>query len=135
MTSRVFLIVLGVIALVAVASYLPFGMGMFAPKAKLEVTVPELSAEARQGYALYRKSCAACHGAKADGTDTGPPLIIRTYHPGRHADLAFYRAVKLGVRQHHWHLGGMPPIDGVSEESIARIIRFIRETQKANGVF
>jgi len=135
MTSRGFLIVLGVITLVAVASYLPIGTGMFNSKSKLDVTVPELSAEAQQGYALFRNACATCHGTKADGTDNGPALIIRTYHPGRHADIAFYRAVKLGVRQHHFHFGGMPPIDGISEAEIANIVMFIRETQKANGVF
>jgi len=135
MKGRFFLIVLGVVIVVSLASFLIFTPNMLASKPAVDVTVPELSAEAAQGHALFTKSCAACHGAKAGGTDSGPPLIHRIYHPGHHADLAFYRAARNGVRRHHWRFGNMPPVEGVSEADIAKIIRFIRETQKANGVF
>lgn len=99
------------------------------------VIIADLSPAAEAGRAAFMKNCAACHGRDAAGTDTGPPLIHRIYHPGHHADFAFHRAVRLGVRQHHWRLGDMPALPHVSRERTASIIRFIREVQKANGVF
>jgi len=135
MTSGKLLIMVGVVAMVALASFLIFTPNKSASTDAIDVTLPDLSPEAERGFALYREACAACHGAKAGGTDAGPPLIHRIYHPGHHADFAFYRAAKNGVRRHHWQFGNMPPVEGISEADVAKIIRFIRETQKANGVF
>jgi cytochrome c len=100
----------------------------------VEVTVPGLSAEARQGQALFTKTCTECHGENASGSDRGPPLIHDTYNPGHHDDRAFYRAASHGVRQHHWPYGDMPPQPGISRNEMAKIIRFVRETQAANGI-
>ncbi len=98
------------------------------------VTVPALSADAQQGQALFAESCAECHGENASGGDGGPPLIHDTYNPGHHDDRAFYRAATNGVRQHHWSYGNMPPQPKVSRADMGSIIRFVRETQVANGI-
>ena len=58
----------------------------------------------------------------------------RIYEPGHHADQAFYRAVREGVRSHHWPFGDMAPIPGVPDDEIARIIAFVRTLQRANGI-
>ncbi|NJO35044.1 MAG: cytochrome c [Rhodospirillales bacterium] len=44
------------------------------------------------------------------------------------------RAVKTGVRQHHWRFGDMPPQPRVTEEQVAAIVGFVREVQTANGI-
>ena len=49
-------------------------------------------------------------------------------------DVAFVRAAKLGVRQHHWRFGNMPPVDGIKDQELASIIFYIRELQRANGI-
>ena len=98
------------------------------------VVVPELSANARQGQTLFAATCAQCHGENGSGSDRGPPLIHDTYNPGHHDDRAFYSAASRGVRQHHWRFGNMPAQLTVSRADMTRIIRFIRETQVANGI-
>ena len=40
-----------------------------------------------------------------------------------------------GSQAHHWGFGDMPTVAGVSDADLADIIAFIRETQKANGIF
>jgi mono/diheme cytochrome c family protein len=91
-------------------------------------------AAADGGAALFESRCAECHGREATGTDRGPPLVHRTYEPGHHGDEAFYRAVREGVRGHHWPFGDMPPVAGVPDEEIARIVAYVRALQKANGI-
>ena len=100
----------------------------------VNVKVPELSALAAKGKALFDANCAACHGSKASGTDKGPPLVHDIYNPGHHSDEAFVLAARLGVRQHHWPYGNMPPQPQVSEDQIAAIVRYVRELQLANGI-
>ena len=100
-----------------------------------QVVVPTLSAEAEAGKVAFDRNCAACHGLDAAGSEKGPPLVERTYHPGHHSDAAFELAVKRGVRAHHWLLGDMPPQPRVSRDEVARITRYVRELQKANGIF
>ena len=56
------------------------------------------------------------------------------YNPGHHADEAFFMAAKFGVRQHHWRFGDMPPLPQASQDDIAKIVRYIRELQVANGI-
>lgn len=101
----------------------------------VDVVVPDLSAQARRGEAVFNENCATCHGRNAAGSDQGPPLVHRIYEPSHHGDSAFYRAVGLGVRAHHWRFGDMAAVDGVTERDVAHIVRYIRELQRANGIF
>lgn len=93
-----------------------------------------LSADAQQGKGLFDAKCRDCHGANAAGTDQGPPLVHKYYEPGHHADRSFYRAVRYGVRAHHWPFGDMQPVPGVTAKQVASIVRYVRELQKANGI-
>ncbi|MBE7635460.1 c-type cytochrome [Sneathiella sp. P13V-1] len=104
------------------------------PAEMIAVNVPALSNMASGGHEAFKENCAACHGASAGGTKQGPPLIHDIYNPGHHGDGSFYRAVKQGVRAHHWPFGNMPPQTQVTDQQIAEIIAFIRETQVANGI-
>jgi mono/diheme cytochrome c family protein len=99
------------------------------------IVQPEmLSAGALQGERAYNESCVQCHGLRGAGTYRGPPLVHQIYEPGHHADRAFQLAVRGGVRQHHWRFGNMPPQPQVSDVELRRIINYIREVQRANGV-
>ena len=98
------------------------------------VVVPELSLEALTGMAGFEMYCVECHGKNASGTDKGPSLVTRIYAPLHHGDFSFVRAVTLGVPQHHWLFGGMPALPQVTRQEIDRIIIYIRELQKANGI-
>ena len=98
------------------------------------VSVPPLSHVAARGKIAFDANCAPCHGANASGTGRGPPLVHDIYNPGHHADGAFFLAAKLGVRQHHWPFGNMPPQPQVTEEEVAAIVRYVRELQVANGI-
>ena len=102
---------------------------------RADVIVPEFSADAADGKVPYDKHCSSCHGVNAAGTDKGPTFLHRVYHPGHHADAGFVIAVKRGVRAHHWRLGDMKPVPEVTDEELANIIRYVRELQKANGIF
>lgn len=97
--------------------------------------VPEFSTEARQGGLLFLRKCATCHGFYAQGTKQGPPLLHQYYNPGHHSDPSFRAAIRNGVRQHHWRFGNMKPVQGVADEHIPLIIRYVRELQKANGIY
>jgi mono/diheme cytochrome c family protein len=99
------------------------------------VTIPQLSALAVEGQAAFSANCAQCHGPNGGGTDQGPPLIHPIYEPNHHADMAFVLAARNGSRAHHWQFGNMPPQPQVSETEIAAIIQFVREVQRANGIF
>ncbi len=89
---------------------------------------------ARQGAALFGKNCAVCHGARAAGSDKGPPLVHKIYEPSHHDDRSFYRAVHQGTRSHHWSFGDMPPVPGVSDREVGRMIAYVRELQRAAGI-
>jgi len=91
-------------------------------------------ANTQQGEDLFRKNCANCHGDAATGTNQGPPLVHKVYNPGHHADLAFHRAAKNGVKQHHWHFGDMPPIPAVSPQQVGHIIAYVRREQRRAGI-
>jgi mono/diheme cytochrome c family protein len=103
--------------------------------AMVQVSVPELSVGGRAGETLFEANCSSCHGLDAAGSDQGPPLVHRIYEPSHHGDPAFYRAALLGVQAHHWRFGNMPPVEGVSEQDVAMIVRYVRELQRANGIF
>ena len=99
------------------------------------LVVPEFSAHARAGARLFAANCAACHGTHAAGTDRGPPLVHAVYEPGHHPNAAFQRAVSQGVMSHHWNFGNMPPVPGVSQSEVTRIVAYVRELQRANDVY
>jgi len=99
------------------------------------IVIPELSEAARAGKQLFDRSCAICHGENARGSEKGPTLIHKTYHPNHHADISFELAVRNGVRAHHWLFGDMPPQPAVTSAEVSQVTQYIRELQKANGVF
>ncbi|MDP5221068.1 c-type cytochrome [Ruegeria sp. 2205SS24-7] len=102
----------------------------------VEITIPEtLSDNARVGKVAFEAKCSVCHGADAVGhTDVAPPLVHKIYEPSHHADESFQRAVSLGVRQHHWPFGNMPPVEGLTRGDVTMIIAYVRELQRANGI-
>ena len=99
------------------------------------VIVPALSEPAQAGQTAFNANCALCHGANAAGTNLGPPLVHKIYEPSHHQDFAFRNAVQNGVQSHHWQFGNMPPAPQVSEADVERIICYVRELQRANGIF
>ncbi|MEH6472771.1 MAG: cytochrome c [Halopseudomonas sp.] len=86
------------------------------------------------GRQLYSKNCSSCHGLMMSGSKLGPPLNHKVYEPSHHANLAFYRAVKDGVRAHHWEFGDMPPQSQVSPTDAAHIIAYVRVRQERSGI-
>ncbi len=90
---------------------------------------------AEQGQRLFHQYCARCHGQNARGSSQGPPLIHKIYEPSHHADLAFFRAVKNGVKQHHWQFGDMPAVEGISPVETGHIVKYIRVEQARAGIF
>lgn len=101
----------------------------------VEVSVPEFSPNGRAGEILFNVNCSSCHGANAAGSEVGPPLIHPIYEPSHHGDPAFYRATLMGVQANHWRFGNMPAVEGVSEQDVDMIVRYVRELQRANGIF
>lgn len=91
--------------------------------------------ELAEGERLFGEHCARCHGALAVGTDQGPPLVHAYYVPSHHADPAFQRAVALGVPQHHWRFGDMPPVPGLGTEQVGRITAYVRWLQRRAGIY
>lgn len=131
--SKKSVVVVGALALVV----LGFAVAQYLRKDPVvqNGTAVEGSLQGPPGKVAFARHCAKCHGANATGTDKGPPLVHRYYVPSHHADLSFVRAVRSGVRQHHWRFGNMPPQPEVSQEEINLIIGYVRELQRANGIF
>lgn len=101
----------------------------------VDVQIPPLDIAEQRGATLYAQNCASCHGENGAGRDgVGPPLVHIIYEPSHHPDGAFYAAVQLGVRAHHWSFGDMPRQSHVTEPEIAQIIAYIRAVQRANGI-
>ena len=101
----------------------------------VSVRVPALSNVAQHGQAEFEKNCMVCHGKNAAGTRQGPPLVHKVYEPNHHSDKAFHRAVRKGVRAHHWPFGDMAPLEQVQQPQVDLIVRYVRELQRANGIF
>ncbi|MDV7270247.1 cytochrome c [Thioclava sp. A2] len=94
------------------------------------------SAQAQAGKQAFDAVCAACHGESGTGRmGMGPPLIHKIYEPSHHGDMAFERAVKMGVQSHHWPFGNMPPQNGLTGGDVKNITRYVREIQSANGIY
>ena len=103
--------------------------------ALVSVVVPDLSADGKQGEGLFNRSCASCHGKNAAGQDgVAPPLVHVIYEPNHHGDAAFHVAAKNGVRSHHWPFGNMPPVEGITDPELDKIVDYVRELQRANGI-
>ncbi|MGJ8569855.1 MAG: c-type cytochrome [Hoeflea sp.] len=103
--------------------------------AMANVTVPQLSAQAQEGETLFNRSCATCHGQNAAGQDgIAPPLVHKIYEPNHHGDAAFHLAAKNGVRGHHWQFGDMRPVEGITDPELDKIVFYVRELQRANGI-
>ncbi len=124
-----------VIGALIMGVFLLFSGGSKRQSAAVDVKIPVLSASATSGQAIFKINCSQCHGPSAGGTKQGPPLVHKYYEPNHHADGAFYRAATMGVRAHHWGFGNMPPIRTVTTQDLSKIIAFVRELQKANGIF
>ncbi len=87
-----------------------------------------------RGQELFAANCAACHGADAMGTPSGPPLVHEVYEPSHHGDASFLRAVQQGVQPHHWEFGPMPAIPGLDTGDVADIIAYVRGLQREAGI-
>ncbi|UFI05656.1 c-type cytochrome [Roseibium aggregatum] len=139
--SRIFLTVSAILSVI-VLGILFWGLvsGKEKPPAAsgaalVSVQVPALEGDALAGETLFRENCGSCHGDNAAGRDgIAPPLVHKIYEPGHHADGAFLLAVSRGVRAHHWPFGDMPPVDGVSQEDVQKIVAYVRALQRANGI-
>lgn len=102
----------------------------------VQVALPTLGATAQLGQKAFSENCAACHGENASGRDGyGPPLIHKIYEPGHHGDMSFLLAVRRGVTAHHWRFGNMPLVEGLSDNRVAAIVTYVREVQRANGIY
>ncbi len=134
--NRTTLAIIAVIAIAAIVFLMRPGSnkGGSGPP-MVQVSVPTLSAQARQGEALYNENCAGCHGKDAAGQDgVAPPLVHKIYEPSHHADGSFQRAASQGVRAHHWRFGNMPPVEGITRREVTKVIVYVRELQRANGI-
>lgn len=89
---------------------------------------------AADGQEAFERYCISCHGAEAQGTDQGPPLVHIVYEPSHHSDDAFRSAAREGVTPHHWDFGPMPPVAGISDEEIDAVITYVRGLQREAGI-
>ena len=111
--------------------------GSTEPSAQKPATPSESGAPAEfsKGEALFTTNCARCHGVKAGGTNSGPPLVHKIYEPNHHGDPSFHRAVQTGVVAHHWSFGNMPRVENVGPEKVDAIIGYVRWLQRQAGIF
>ncbi len=101
----------------------------------VQISQPVLDGPQKLGQTAFNAKCAACHGAGGAGVpEAGPPLIHKIYEPSHHGDRAFFLAARQGVRAHHWTMGNMPPVQGITDAEIATIIAYVRAIQRANGI-
>jgi mono/diheme cytochrome c family protein len=83
-----------------------------------------------RGAQVYAERCASCHGVDLRGTDKGPSHLSIVYEPNHHPDESFRRAIAIGVPQHHWDFGNMPPVEGLSGADVEAVIAFVRAEQE-----
>jgi mono/diheme cytochrome c family protein len=102
--------------------------------ASTQVAEAEVPTELADGKRLYDTHCARCHGVHAAGTGRGPSFLSKVYEPSHHGNEAFLLAAKRGVTAHHWGFGNMPPVPGVSDEDVAKIVGYVRWAQRVVGI-
>jgi mono/diheme cytochrome c family protein len=100
---------------------------------------PASSQSVQQGGISFAEECAGCHGRLGRGTERGPNLIHPDFGPRVLSDARIRRAVREGVpaRPGVGYRGGtidMPPASNLSERSLNRMVTFLREIQRANGI-
>ena len=142
MTRKIFIpmLILGAIVALSLAfrHYQSVGQMKTATVGKAIVTnvlVPSLKPVEIEGEALFNAKCASCHGKNAAGQEgAAPPLVHMIYEPNHHPDQSFQIAAQYGVRQHHWPFGNMPPVEGITENEVRKIVGYVRTLQKANGI-
>lgn len=98
------------------------------------VAAAEVPTEHADGKRLFDTYCARCHGVHAAGTGRGPSFLSKIYEPSHHGDEAFVLAAKRGVSAHHWGFGNMPPIPGISDDDVTKIIGYVRWAQRVAGI-
>ena len=91
-------------------------------------------ADPDEGELIFVSRCAVCHGEAGMGSKQGPPLVHNIYRPDHHSDYSIERAVRFGVRSHHWGFGNMSPTPGLSSEDIQHLIAYIRQEQVRAGI-
>ena len=103
----------------------------------VSVDIPnEFSELAQIAKVNYQNNCADCHGENAVGQQgVAPPLVHKLYEPSHHGDESFQIAVAMGVRSHHWKFGNMPAIENLPRSDVTAIVAYVRELQRANGIF
>jgi mono/diheme cytochrome c family protein len=89
-------------------------------------------AEFLNGELLYQSHCAGCHGEKGKGSERGPTFLSPIYLSNHHGDESFILAARNGARAHHWQFGDMPPVSGVKDEEVRKIVGYVRWLQKGN---
>ncbi len=94
-------------------------------------TVPE---DLQAAAMLFEANCAKCHGFDANGTDQGPPFISPVYVASHHGDQSFINAATTGVIAHHWKFGNMPPVEGITEDEVWEIVKYVRYVQAEAGM-
>ena len=97
-------------------------------------SVPVSSLSIQLGGIAFAEECASCHGRTARGTERGPDLIHPDYGPGRRSDAQFRRAIREGKQARRAGYQNMPPAMNGSERHLNRLIVFLREVQRANGI-
>lgn len=103
---------------------------------KASPTIPELSQAAQHGRVVINEKCQECHGVDGTGgTRTGPPILHSMYREEVFPDFQFKRSVLEGKREKNWRFGPMPPVKGLSDTDLTDIIAFVREVQKASGIY
>ena len=140
-------IVIGAIVVASTLAYTMLPLGSHDPQeisavkildgALASVLLPKtLSQNAQIGKQAFEAKCASCHGTNAAGQDgVAPPLVHIIYEPGHHGDETFQRAAAMGVRAHHWPFGNTPAIEGITQVDIKMVTAYIRELQRANGIY
>ena len=86
-----------------------------------------------RGRVAFAEEGAACHGRLAEGTERGPNLIHPDYGRRVRSDAQLRRAVREGMPARLGY-GAMPPSPDVSARRLERMITFVRELQRANGI-
>ena len=130
--------------IIVAASFFVFSQNVKATATELKVGEPitdvlvpdQISELGWLGKNFFELKCQSCHGINAAGRhEIGPPLVHKIYEPSHHSDQSFYRAVALGVKSHHWPLGNMAAVEGLTKGDVKAIISYVRELQRENGIF